>query len=123
MITHASSYEILRKLNALNEPSFDLSRDDSLQVMRNKIKKCIKEAYDKNQNTYNLRTRQKIFNVGQIVYRRNFAQSNQEKSFNAKLAPVFIKAKVKEKLGRHYYVLEDMDGKLMGTYHGKDIKL
>lgn len=123
MITHASSYEILRKLNALNEPSFDLSRDDSLQVMRNKIKKCIKEAFDKNQNTYNLRTRQQIFNVGQIVYRRNFAQSNQEKSFNAKLAPVFIKAKVKEKLGRHYYVLEDMDGKLMGTYHGKDIKL
>lgn len=122
MVTHASSYELLRNLDLLNESTPNLSHDDSLQLIRQDLRKHIKEAYDKNQKTYNLRTRPQVFNVGQIVYRRNFAQSNFDKGFNAKLSPVFIKARIKEKLAKHYYVLEDMDGKIMGTYHGKDIR-
>lgn len=82
----------------------------------------MKDAFDRNKRQYDLRTRPQRFDIGQIVYRRNFAQSSFEKGFNAKLAPVFVKAKVRERLGGHYYVLEDMEGKLVGTFHGKDIK-
>lgn len=123
MITHASSYELLKNLSLLNEPTAKLNRDDSLQLIRQDLRKHIKEAYEKNQKQYNLRVRQQVFNVGQEVFRRNFAQSNMEKSFNAKLSPVFLKARIREKLGSHYYVLEDLQGKLVGTFHAKDIRL
>lgn len=106
----------------LNEPTTILSNDDRLQLMRQDIRKYIKTAFDANRHNYDLRSRARDFAVGQMVYRRNFAQSCFEKSFNAKLAPVFIKAKVKEKLGKHYYILEDTDGKSSGTYHAKDIR-
>ncbi|XP_037826082.1 uncharacterized protein LOC119614051 [Lucilia sericata] len=122
MITHASSYELLRKLELLEEPCAKIARDDHLHLIRQNLRKYIKEAFDRNQKQYNLRTRLQSFAVNQEVFRRNFAQSNMEKGFNAKLSPMFIKARVREKVGNHYYVLEDMQGKLVGTFHGKDIR-
>lgn len=123
MITHGSSYELLRKLQLLEEPSVKINKDDSLQLIRKDLRQHIKDAYEKNQHNYNLRTRIQNFAVGQVVYRRNFAQSSAEKSFNSKLSPVFVKSRIKEKLGNHYYLLEDVEGKTIGTYHGKDIRM
>lgn len=123
MITHGSSYNLLRNLQLLDEPSYKLSRDDSLQLIRKDLRKHIKKAYEQNQQRYDLRTRPQSFSVGQEVLRRNFVQSCAEKRFNSKLAPLFVKARIKEKLGKHYYVLEDLCGKHVGTYHGKDIRL
>lgn len=122
MITHGSSYNLLRKLHILDEPIATVSREDQLQMLRNDIRKHIKDAYETNKRNYNLRTRAPIFNVGDEVFRRNFAQSNMEKHFNAKLAPMFLKAKISQKLGNHYYVLVDTEGKLIGTFHAKDIR-
>lgn len=122
MITHGTTYRLLQKLHLLDEPCTTLDRADQLQTLRQDIRKHIKTAYEKNQAQYNLRTRIPKYNVGQVVYRRNFAQSNQEKKFNAKLSPVFLKAIIREKLGSHYYILEDEHGKLIGTFHGKDIR-
>lgn len=122
MVTHASSYGIMRQLKLLNEPTLQLSRDDQLQLIREDLKKHIKDAYERNKSHYNLRTRPITFKIGQEVFRRNFAQSNFEKGFNAKLSPLFIKSKVREKIGNNYYILEDMQGKLVGTFHSKDIK-
>lgn len=51
----------------------------NLQLLRNDLRKRIKEAFDKNQKQYNLRARQQTFTVGQEVFRRNFAQSSIEK--------------------------------------------
>lgn len=70
----------------------------------------------------NLRARPISFALGQEVYRRNFAQSSAEKAFNAKLSPLFLKSIVKEKVGQNYYILTDMDGRTVGTYHAKDIR-
>lgn len=123
MITHGSKYKLMKNLELLNEPSVQLSRDDKLHLIREDLKRYIKVAYDKNQAHYNLRTRPQSYNVGQEVFRRNFGQSNVEKSYNAKLAPLFLKAKVREKVGSHYYILEDLQGKLVGTFHAKDIRL
>lgn len=121
MVTHASSYNLLRNIGALNEPCLKLTRDDELQILRKKLKEYLSEAHAINSKQYNLRTRPISYQKGQIVFRRNFAQSCQEKKFNSKLAPLFIKATVKEKVGNNYYLLQDVEGKHTGTYHAKDI--
>lgn len=122
MITHGSSYSLLRNIHMLDEPNARLSREDQLQTVRQDIRKQIKDAYETNKENYNLRTRLPNFKIGDQVFRRNFAQSSAEKNFNAKLAPMFLKAKIVQKLGNHYYVLEDPDGKIVGTFHAKDIR-
>lgn len=122
MITHGSSYSLLKNLNLLDEPCAQLSHEDYMQNIRQDIGKCIKEAYERNKQQYNLRTRIPTFTTGQEILRRNFVQSNVGRHFNAKLAPVFIKARIREILGRHYYILEDLQGKIVGTFHAKDIR-
>lgn len=122
MITHGSTYSLLKQLKLLDEPSYKLARDDNLQLIRKDIQKYIQKAYETNRSYYNLRTRQQTFNIGQEVLRRNFVQSSAEKRFNAKLAPLFVKARIKDKLGSSYYLLEDLSGKTIGTYHAKDIR-
>lgn len=101
MTTYDLSYEILRDLQILDEPIERLSREDNLQMLRHDIRKHIQNAYEKNQNQYNLRTRVATFNIGQEVYRRNFVQNNVENGFNAKLSTIFIKARIRERLGQH----------------------
>ncbi|XP_065356194.1 uncharacterized protein LOC135950587 [Calliphora vicina] len=122
MITHGSSYALLRNLKLLDEPVASVSREDNLQLIRKDLQKYLKRAYKQNQQIYNLRTRPETFHEGQEVLRRNFVQSSMEKHFNSKLAPLFVKARVKEKLGRHYYALVNLEGKPIGTYHAKDIR-
>lgn len=122
MITHASSYQLLIQTRLLKEADSPLSRDDHLQQIRHDLQKHLKEAYQRNQHQYNLRARPQIFKEGQEVFRRNFVQSNFEKGFNAKLSPVFIKSRIKQKIGNHYNLLEDMEGKWVGTFHGKDLR-
>lgn len=122
MITHGSSYKLLKSIKSLSESSIVLSRDDQLSILRDQISENLRKAYETNVRTYNLRARTVTFSIGQIVYRKNFAQSDATKNFNAKLCPRFIKARVKQKIGNCYYVLEDLDGENIATYHAKDIK-
>lgn len=122
MITHGTFYSVLRRINLLDEPAYRLSKDDNLQLIRRNLHKHLKLAYERNKHYYNLRSRPQSFQVGQEVWRRNFVQSNFEKRLNAKFVPLFVNAKIKEKLGNHYYKLKDTDGKLIGTFHAKDIR-
>jgi len=121
MISHGQDYKLLRKMGLLAEGDVNLSRSDECQKIRASIHKHLSKAYETNQRTYNLRTRPRSFEVGQEVTKRNFALSNAANHFNAKLAPVGTKARVKEKLGQSLYVLEDMNGKELGKFHAKDI--
>lgn len=120
MVTHARDYQVLRNLNLLGE-SVSLSREDNFAFIRERIKEKVKISYERNANTYNLRSRLRNFNVGQIVTRRNYAQSNLIQNFNAKLAPTGVRAKVLERLGNSYYILQDLQGNYRATYHAKDI--
>lgn len=83
MITHGSSYKLLGNLKLLDDPICPLGRDDQLKLIRNDLKKNIRETYECNRHKYNLRARPISFKVGQEVYRRNFTQSNFEKQYNA----------------------------------------
>jgi len=121
MISHGNDYKLLRKLNLLTEGDVTLSRTDEFQRIRSNIAKHLNKAYETNQKSYNLRARPRSFEVGQEVVKRNFVLSNAANNFNAKLAPVGVKARVKERIGQSIYLLEDMNGKEIGRFHAKDI--
>lgn len=122
MIQHGSDYTLLKQLGMVNGEDVSLQRIDKMVGVRDEVKRNIQMSFVKNATRYNTRSKPVEFKVGDEVYRRNFAQSNFEKGFNAKLAPAFIKARVKGKVGAGYYVLEDLSGKTLGTYHAKDIR-
>ena len=121
MVLHGQDYKLMRELDLLNQPCFELNRSDQLEIIRSGIQEEILKAYNRNAKYYNLRSKPRELKVGQTVYRRNFAQSNLAANFNAKLAPISIKAVINKKLGNHYYELVDEQGKVIGNFHAKDI--
>lgn len=62
-------------------------------------------------------------NVGDVVWRKTFYLSDKDKRFLKKLALKFIKCKIISKKSPLVYELEDMNGKFLGSWHIKDIKL
>lgn len=123
MICHGSIYELLRKLHCLEETDFRIQSDTSkIQRIRKELMDKIRLVNEKNSKTYNLRSRKRDFTVNQIVFRRLFHLSNAPNKFNAKFAPKFEKCKIKEVLGNNRYVVEDFNGKIVGTFHSKDLK-
>ena len=82
----------------------------------------MRKAHERHEKTYNIRSREVVFNTGQEVFRRNFAQSSWRDNFNAKLANKFIKCRVVRKIGNSLYELEDLQGKKIPLrYHAKDL--
>lgn len=81
------------------------------------------QAHVKNSAHYNLRRKPMEFNVGDVVMKRAYVLSDKDKFFSKKLAPKFIKCRIIDKKSPLVYVLADMSGKNIGTWHIKDIKL
>ncbi|XP_034140847.1 uncharacterized protein LOC117591631 [Drosophila guanche] len=121
MISHGQDYKKLREVELLNEGEGKLSRADEFQKIRSNIEKHLTKAYERNQRTYDLRSKPRSFEVGQEVIKRNFSLSSAANNVNAKLAPVGVKARVKQKCGQLIYLLEDLNGKELGKFHIKDI--
>ncbi|KOB67498.1 putative pol polyprotein [Operophtera brumata] len=77
------------------------------------------QAHVKNTSQYNLRRKFAEFNVGDVVMKRAYFLSDKENQFSKK----FIKAKIITKKSPLVYVLQDMSGKNLGSWHIKDLKL
>lgn len=101
----------------------NFNRSDSFDLVRSKALHVMRKQQERNEKQYNLRSRHVSYDVGQEVFRRNFSQSSLEKGYNVKLAPTFIKCKVRRKIGNCYYELEDPQGKSLGIYHAKDMRM
>ncbi|KNE88579.1 hypothetical protein PSTG_18012 [Puccinia striiformis f. sp. tritici PST-78] len=101
----------------------ELNTNDRLKLIRSEIQSNIKKAFEISAKRYNLRTSSQKFSVGDLVYRRNFTLSKASEKYCAKLAPVFIKAKVVGTKGNSIYILRDEDTGKEACFHGKDIKL
>lgn len=80
------------------------------------------KAYLKNKKYYDSNKIKLSYNVGDIVYKRNYVNSSAIDNFSAKLAPRFVRCVVKSKVSDLIYVLADETGKEMGVWHIKDIK-
>lgn len=122
MVTNGSTYSLLRQLNMLEDRTVRFNKEDSLAVVGNQARNLMQKQFERNQRAYNLRAREVSYEVGQEVYRRNFKQSNFSQGYNAKLAPTFLKSRIRRKLGNANYELEDLQGNFVGIYHAKDIR-
>ena len=122
MMQHADSYKVARNLGAIcHNDNLIQNKDDRMQLLREHLMKALKAAHDKSEKTYNTRAKDIKFQVGQVVYRKNFKQSDLTKGFNAKLAPTNIKCIVLKTIGNSLYELGNMAGKSLGVYHAKDM--
>jgi len=90
--------------------------------MRKQTADQMRIKHNENEKRYNLRSRMVSFVEGQEVYRRNFKQSCFQTGYNVKFGPTFVKSRVRKKMGNAYYELEDLQGRVVGTYHAKDIR-
>lgn len=117
MNTSGDEYKYVTDMN----PS-GITRD--FKKIRERVQVCLKKAYDASKKRYDLRTRPINYNVGDIVWRKNFKLSSAVKNFAKKLAPRYIKCVVKEKIGTNTYRLADIgSGKILGDYNAVDIKM
>lgn len=80
------------------------------------------KAHQINAKLYDKHRQYKEFNIGDIVWRRNYPLSSSNKYFSAKLAPKFIKCIVTHKVSPLVYELTDFNHKPLGRWHIKDIK-
>lgn len=94
-----------------------------LSEIFNKVQAKLWHAHVKNTSHYNIRRKPMEFNVGDVVMKRAYVLSDKDKYFSKKLAPKFIKCRILEKKSPLVYVLENMSGKNIGTWHIKDLKL
>ncbi|KAH9645480.1 hypothetical protein HF086_017392 [Spodoptera exigua] len=94
-----------------------------LSKIFDKVQAALIKAHSRYGTSYNLRRKNVEFNVGDIVWKRTFYQSDKDNRFSKKLAPKFIKCRIVQKKSKLVYDLEDMEGNNLGTWHVKDFKL
>lgn len=108
------------KLQDLDIPQ---DRYKLLCKIREEINSNISKAYQQYSKQYNLRSRKVVFRPGDYVLKRNFTLSSASKGYTSGLGPVFVKCKIKEQLGSNCYRLANLEGKDIGVFHVKDLKV
>lgn len=94
-----------------------------LAAVFNNVQASLWRAHLENTARYNTRRRPTEFQIGDIVWKRTYYQSDKDNYFSKKLAPKFVQCRVTAKKSPLVYILEDMQGNNLGTWHVKDIKL
>lgn len=124
MIQHANDYTLLKTLDVLPEGEVDIcSAAEHRNLLCEKVQRNLETAHERNEETYNKRSRFVNFVPGQEVFRRLFTQSDFSQNVNAKLSKQWAKARIVEKLGSCTYRLEDMRNQTIKLpYHAKDLK-
>lgn len=116
MVLDSREYKTI--LNA-NEPyTIDVDR---LAIIREKIQHRLDEAFKRNQKGYNLRTVERQFKQGDVVWVTNHKLSSAANKFARKLAPKKIKAIIVKKMGENTYQLGSPDGTDMGIHPAKHL--
>lgn len=87
------------------------------------IQEKLRQAYQRNQHTYNLRKRpSEQYRVGDKLWKKNFVLSKAVDDFSAKLAPKYVLCKVSQVISPLVYRLVDENGVDLGCFHQKDLK-
>lgn len=122
MIIHGAAYRLLKKLDALKGEDVQAgSTQVKSQLIREKIRKNLEKAHENYVKQYNTRAKERKFEVGQEVYRRNFVLSKAADQKCKKFARKFLKSRIKSLVGTNLYELGDINGKSVGVYHAKDL--
>lgn len=95
---------------------------ENMAAISSNISDRLKIAHEKYKKYYDRDKSSKTFKTGDVVYKRNYVQSDAVNYKSAKLYPKYIKCKVVAKISDVIYDLEDSDGKRIGRWHIKDLK-
>lgn len=125
-IPHASFYRLLpngQTNYSGNNDAITLRMNDisHLEELYESISLSLVEAFNRNAVRYNMRRKDIVLSVGQVVWRRSFVLSNAALYFSKKLSPRFIKSEVVSKISHTVYELRDVESGSIGRYHIKDI--
>lgn len=98
-------------------------RSEILRKVCKDVKTRLQKAQQNSAKTYNLRRRHVQYNLGDRVWRKNYAISDGAKYFTSKLAPKFLGPFIiAKKISPYIYELKNNNGKSLGTWHVKDLK-
>jgi hypothetical protein len=97
------------------------ARSTMLSETFDNVRRRMKATYDRNLTQYNRGKTKLIFQVGDVVWKRNHVLSDATKH-STKLAPRYVKCRVVDKKSDLVYLLENMDGQFLGAWHLKDLK-
>lgn len=86
------------------------------------VQEQLHKAYERNKKFYDLRKRDVTFCEGERVWRRNKVLSDASRYLSSKLSPKYVLNKVRKRLSRVVYNLENLDGSDAGNWHVKDMK-
>lgn len=118
---HALDADV-EELEAL-DPQVDVEEQERREDVLAGIRAKLADAKRRNASRYNLRRRDDALKAGDMVWRRNFVKSKKAKGISKKLCKKWIgPLRVKERLGRVSYMLEDAAGKNDGPWHIEQLK-
>lgn len=80
---------------------------DFRELIRSTVTDNLVQAHDRNEMSYNKRSREVSFQPGEGVFRRSFQQSDFVKGFNPKLVKQWIPSRVVKRISTALYELED----------------
>lgn len=132
--THYSPYFVMFGRNMVSDGREyrhlrdNVEGNESANVEKEKlyadIRENLKKAFEKHSRYYNLRANSNCptFTLGEKLLKKNTELSDKGKGYCAKLAPKYIPAVVKRKVGEHCYELEDEKGKRLGVYNCRYLK-
>jgi len=95
--------------------------DEKMRPIYAQVQHNLKEAHKKQAKYYNLRARQREFNVGDKAWRKNFVLSDASKKISAKLSPKKIPGTIIKKLGSNTYIFKDTETGREGKYSITDL--
>ncbi|KAJ8931457.1 hypothetical protein NQ314_009813 [Rhamnusium bicolor] len=123
MVLHGSEYAKSHPNLETDENKTRVDKVESLEKMRSFVKKRLEIAHDRNRGQYNLRHRDVRYNIGDLVWKRNFALSDGANYFSSKLAGKFSGPyRIKRKVGYCVYELENDQGTSIGKWHTENLK-
>lgn len=117
LINYGNEHDII-------DPENEKSATNSFefQEIRKNVSENLKNTYEKSKRTYDLRSRTIEYVPGQIVWKKNTTLSDAGKRYSAKLAPRYVKCRIRKKLGSNTYEIEDLRGNLMGRFSTISLK-
>lgn len=124
-VFHGSDYQLSEasKEDEIADPYIHRSLFlDKFLEQASKIHLKLFQSYSRNKKYYDLHRSSAIFEVGDMVYLRNYAKSDAEKNFCKKLAPKFVQGKITTKISPVAFEISNLKGKSLGKWHIQDIK-
>lgn len=116
-IANAGPNDLLHPLQKVNE------KKTSLSTLVEKVHQKMKQAAGKNKALYDLRRKNLEFEVGEWVWKKNFAQSSAADAIAGKLCKRFTGPfRIVKKTSPVVYQLCNHDGDDVGVWHISDLK-